>query len=218
MENNSIDIVLDILKNRYAAQYMSDRKVDAKLINDIATAINLAPSSLGVQPYKVLIIENEDLKKKLCSEAAYGQQPVAGCSHLFIFLANKKLTEGNIDKYVTRVVETRGWDKEKAESYKGRLMNFANKVRSGGREKTWAMSQTYIAMSFGLMAAAAAGLDSVPMEGFDKDIAANVLGINTDEYVVNLFMPVGYSVPEKDYLYGAKKVRKNLDDLIEYIK
>jgi nitroreductase len=71
---------------RYAVKQMNGKIVPQEKINTILQAAHLAPSSSGLQPFKIFVITNSDLKAKI-QPVAYGQQQIVGCSHLLFFAA-----------------------------------------------------------------------------------------------------------------------------------
>lgn len=207
---------LETLEWRYACKAMNGEKVDAKIIEDILKAINLAPTSLGLQLFKVFVVENDAVKKQL-RDAAFGQQPVEGCSHLFVFAAKKSVSDQDIKDYVHATTELRNYDEKQSKAVLDKLNSYIyDKMEKN--KLNWSIAQTYIAMSFGLMAAAEAKVDSVPMEGFDKEKANEILSLKDTDYTVTLMMPIGYSDTKNDWMHGEPKVRKDLSEIVEFIK
>ena len=78
--------LLDALQWRYATKKMNGETVPQEKIEQLLEAIRLSPSSSGLQPFRVLVITNPELKAKL-QPACYGQSQVVDCSHLLVFAA-----------------------------------------------------------------------------------------------------------------------------------
>ena len=57
--------LLDALKWRYAVKRMNGAKIPAQTLDTILEATRLAPSSFGLTPYSILVIEDEETRKKL---------------------------------------------------------------------------------------------------------------------------------------------------------
>ena len=55
--------LLDALNWRYAVKRMNGAKIPAEKMNTILEAIRFAPSSFGLTPYQVLVIEDEETRK-----------------------------------------------------------------------------------------------------------------------------------------------------------
>lgn len=100
--------LLDTLKWRYATKkFDPSKKVDQKLVDQIVEAARLAPTSSGLQPFKVIIITNQELKEKIVP-IAFGQQQVADASHLLVFAAWDNYTAERIDHIYNLITTQRG--------------------------------------------------------------------------------------------------------------
>lgn len=208
--------LIDSLKWRYACKAMNGQKVPEHIINDIVTAINLAPTSLGLQLFKVFVIENEDIKKQIRS-VANDQQAIEGCSHLFVFAAQMEVKPTDIKSSVDKLVKLRNYDNEKANSFFNKLSYFVSE-KIGNNQPQWLIYQTYIALGIAIAAVAEARVYSVPIEGFDKNGVDKILGLTEKGYKSTLLLPVGYTDPEQDWMYNQTKVRKDKEQIVEFIK
>jgi hypothetical protein len=85
-----------------------------------------------------------------------------------------------------------------------------------GKLLEWAGKQAYLALGFGIAAAAELGIDSGPMEGFDKDGFKEVLGL--PEYMYpEVLMAVGFRDKEdQNQPEFRKKVRFPKDTLFDF--
>ncbi len=90
--------VLNNLKWRYATKKMNGQKIPAEKLENILEAIQLAPSSIGLQPYTVLVIEDSELKAKI-APAIYNQPQITGGSHVLVFAAWTTISDLSTDKY-----------------------------------------------------------------------------------------------------------------------
>ena len=72
--------LLESLNWRYATKkYDATRKISSIDLEILKEATKLSVSSMGLQPYKVLIVENPELRAKL-QPAAYGQSAITDAS------------------------------------------------------------------------------------------------------------------------------------------
>ncbi len=127
----------------------------------IEYAIINAPSSFGLQPYTVLAVRNQDLKEKL-KAVSFNQPQVSTCSVLYIFCAHTDV-DARAEEYLKRTG---------AEDIRGMLMGFLAAIPD---KTAWAAKQAYIALGFGLAAAAELKIASCPMEGFMPSEVAKIL-------------------------------------------
>lgn len=206
------EVLLEGLNWRYATKaYDATKKISDADWATIESAISLAPSSFGIQPYKFVVITDPDAREKL-KPAAYGQPQITDASHLVAFAYKKTLTEGDIEHFVDRIAEVRGVEKESLADYGNVMKGSAKRAVDGGYVETWNSRQAYIALGFLLQTAALLGIDATPMEGFDAGKVTEILGL-TDHSVVVL-AAVGYRDASKDWLAGLPKVREPLEDIV----
>ena len=205
--------VIEDLKWRYATkQFDASRKISSEDFAIIKESLQLVPSSYGLQPLKYIIVESKELRKKLVP-ASYGQKQVQEASHLIVICSSQKMDEKQIDEYLENVVKTRNVDIATTEGY-GNFMKQTISKMSEHEIKSWNDKQAYIALGQLLHTCANLRIDATPMEGFDANQYAEILGINTEEYKVTLVCPIGYRHND-DEAQHVQKVRKSLDDLFE---
>ena len=61
--------------------------------------------------------------------------------------------------------------------------------------------------------AASRGIDSCPMEGFDRAALNEILGIDWNDRRVALLVPFGYRVKPQ-----PQKIRRSMDDVVKWIE
>lgn len=196
---------------RYATKkYDPLKKVSTEDLNTLKEAIRLCPSSNGLQPYKILIIENPELRGKI-KEAAWGKDSLIEASHLFIFANEIDLEESEIDKYIERVSKTREIPTDKLSGYSAVIKSLIAPL-SNEAKNNWTAKQTYIAMANLLNAAAMLGIDATPMEGFEPKKVNEILGLDKLKLNATLITTVGYRHKDDITQYN-KKVRKKNEEL-----
>lgn len=205
----------DDLNWRHACKGMNGMKVPQEKVDKILEAINLAPTSLGLQAYKVIVIENQELKERIREEAC-PQQPITGCSHLLVFAPYTQITDAYLDEYFDLIRRKRNPEKEWCDNYRKRIEFFIEK--NYNYFEAWVAHQVYIALGIGCVAAANERIDSVSIEGFDKAVLNKILDLPSKHLSAQILLPLGIKDPETDWMNGLPKVRKDLRDLIEVIK
>ncbi|MBV5312486.1 MAG: NAD(P)H-dependent oxidoreductase [Prolixibacteraceae bacterium] len=202
---------LSNLKWRYATKRMNGQKVPAEKLENILEAIQLAPTSIGMQPFTVLVIEDADVKAKI-APAIYNQPQITEGSHVLVFAAWKEYSQENVDKYINHIATLRGIPVESLEG----MQNMVSGSIAGKTPEqllAWNMKQAYIALGTGLVAAAEEQVDATPMEGFDPEALDAALGLAEKGLHSTVIMALGYRDAEKDYLSGAAKVRRSKEEL-----
>ena len=203
--------VLNNLEWRYAAKRMNGQKIPAEKLENILKAIQLAPTSIGLQPFTVFVVEDEKLKAKM-APAIYNQPQITEGSHVLVFAAWKEYSKENVDKYLNNIASVRGIPVDSL----GGLRNMIDGAISGKTPEqllNWNARQAYIALGTGIAAAAEEHVDSTPMEGFNPDALDEVLGLQEKGLRSTVVLALGYRDPGKDYLSSSAKVRRKKEEL-----
>lgn len=204
--------LIDALKWRYATKRMNGEKIPADKLNTILEATRLAPSSFGLTPYRIILVEDEATKKAM-SPHCYNQPQIVESGAILVFANKTEINESTVDEFVAEIAEQRGVPVEALKDYEG-YMKGAITPRSQEDLQVWAAKQTYIALGFALVAAASEEVDATPMEGFNPDGLDEVLGLKALGLHASVILPLGYRDAANDYLSNAKKVRTTADKLI----
>lgn len=196
---------------RYATKkFDATKKVSSEDLNFLKEAIRLSSSSFGLQPYKVLIIENKEIREQL-KPLAWGQTQVTDASHLFVFASEYEMGDLAIDTYLETIATTRAIPLESIAGY-GEFMKSKITPMPSEIKKAWTAKQTYLALANLLNAAAELKIDVTPMEGFESDGFNEVLGLTKLGLTATLIAPIGYR-HEEDATQFLKKVRKSNEEL-----
>lgn len=196
---------------RYATKkFDAAKKVSPEDIATLKEAIRLSSSSYGLQPYKVLIVENPELRAKL-KPAAWNQSQITDASHLIIFANITNIGDAEIDSYVKNIGATRNIPLENIEGYGAFMKSKISTLPLADRNQ-WTAKQTYLAMANLLNAAADLKIDVTPMEGFEHDAVDEILQLKEQGLTVSLIATVGYR-HEEDATQHLKKVRKSNEEL-----
>jgi nitroreductase len=204
--------LLDALKWRYAVKRMNGNKIPEAKLNTILEATKLAPSSFGLTPYNIIVIEDEETRKKL-QPHFYNQPQVGESSALVIFATWNSITEKEVAAYMQEIADERGVPVENLKDFAS-YINGSIKNLTAEQLQIWAAKQTYIALGFTLVAAASEEVDATPMEGFMPDAVDEALGLTALGLHSAVAVTLGYRDAANDYLSGAKKVRRATEKLI----
>lgn len=202
---------LNNLNWRYATKRMNGQKVPAEKLENILDAIQLAPTSLGLQPFSVIVVEDPEVRAKI-APAIYNQPQITEGSHVLVFAAWKEYSAENVQKYLNHIASLRGIPVEALDGMKSMITGSIS-GKTPEQLLTWNMRQAYIALGFGLVAAAVEEVDATPMEGFDPDALDAALGLSEKGLRSTVILTLGYRDAEKDYLNGAAKVRRDKEEL-----
>ncbi|MBW1295523.1 NAD(P)H-dependent oxidoreductase [Aquimarina litoralis] len=207
--------LLQNLEWRYATKkFDSEKKISNSDLESIKTAISLAATSYGLQAYKVLIIEDPEIRKKLQPES-WGQSQIVDASQLVVFCNYTKVDEKVIDDYLKLKADIQELNFDDLKGYgdfmKSKLTELPDDV-----VKAWTAKQTYIGLGNLLAACAELKIDACPMEGFEPEGYDNILNLSEKGLSAAVIATIGYR-SEEDMTQHSKKVRKPMDELFETI-
>ena len=197
--------LLKSLEWRYATKKMNGEKVPQDKLERILEATRLAPSSYGLTPYNVIVVEDQELKQQL-QGAAYGQTQLVDSSAVLVFATWDDITNESVDIYIQETARQRGIGAEMLDEFSG-MIKGTIATMTQEQKISWAQRQAYIGLGVALVAAATEEVDSTPMEGFSPTSVDNILGLGELGLKSVALLPLGYRDSENDYLASLKKVR-----------
>ena len=207
---------MELIKNlkwRYATKHFDPtKKVKNQDLKKLKEAVQLSVSSYGLQLYKVLVVEDKDLREKL-KPASWGQNQITDASHLFIFCNFTNVEDKHVDNYLKLTAESNGISTDSLDGYgdfmKGKISEMEN-----GELENWTRRQTYLALGNLLNACAELKIDACPMEGFESEKYNEILGLTKQNLNTAVIAPIGYRSKNDDTQFRPK-VRKSLAKLFE---
>lgn len=208
MSNHSLH---EALKWRYATnQFDPSKKVSTADLETILTAGDLMPTAYGLQPFRIVVVEDQSTKDSLI-EHSYGQKHVAENSHLLVLAACTDISEEMISEYTNRLEKTRGLPPGSVAGFKdmmvGDLTNRTEEARL-----LWAQKQCYIALGGMMAAASLRKVDNHALEGFNPAAYNEVLGLDSLNLHATVILALGYR-SESDPWQHYAKVRLGVDAL-----
>lgn len=207
--------ILAKLNTRYATKvFDSTKKVSEADMEKLLEAIRLSASSYGLQPYKVLVVEDPKIRAEL-RKVAWDQPQITDASALLVFAVNNETNAKSVDDFISLIAQTRNLSKESLEGYNNMMTGSLQNLNKEQVE-TWVSKQAYIALGFGLVSAAVLGIDTCPMEGFSGDDFDRILNLNKRGLKSKVIMAVGYRSEEDKYQHLAK-VRQKKEDFFVMI-
>jgi nitroreductase len=196
---------------RYATKkFDATKKITTEDLNLLKEAIRLSTSSFGLQLYKVIIVENSELRAKLLP-AAYGQTQIVDASQVIVFASQTSVSDADVDSYLKNISETRGIPVDSLSGFGDYMKGFLSPIPAE-HKAIWMAKQTYLALGNLLNAAAELKIDVTPMEGFDPKQFNEILGLDQLNLNTAVIATIGYR-HEDDATQHYKKVRKSNEDL-----
>jgi nitroreductase / dihydropteridine reductase len=173
--------------------------------------LQLAPSSFGLQPYKILNVASPNLREKL-KPASWNQSQVTEASQFYVLCARTDIDSKLVDDYINLAAKIRGVTTESLQGHTQVMQGFITGMDIENLI-IWAKKQAYIALGFLLDAAAQHGIDACPMEGFDAKAYDEILNLQAKNLTATVACAVGLRASDDAYA-NLKKVRVAKKDLI----
>lgn len=208
--------LIDQLNWRYATkQFDPARKISAQDWAALEEALVLTPSSIGLQPWAFLVIDDPAVRAKLLL-ASYGQPQVVDASHLVVFATKTNYSEIDVDAHIRQAAKVRGVGVEALDGLRTMAMRSVVQGMDETARRNWATNQTYIALGNLVTSAALLGIDAAPMEGFERHRYDDILGLKVRGLTASVIAAVGYR-RESDKYATAPKVRFPREEIVQHV-
>jgi nitroreductase len=199
--------ILEALNFRHACKIFDEnKKISNEDLDYILECARLAPSSFGMEHWRLLVISNSELKEKL-KPLCWNQNQITTCSHLVV-IVGKKSELIPYSEYVKKMFARRDLQEDLYNAY---LDRYAMYLEDKNIE-SWSDAQCHIIASNLANFSAFIECDSCMIGGFDKDEVQELLDIDYQDEFVSLIVALGYrknTPPEK------KRLSK--EEMITYI-
>ena len=196
----------NFLKNfakRYSCKELDEnKKVSLSELNEIVEVFRLSPSMLNIQPWKLFIIEDKNLKKSLQTHSL-NQEQVWTNSHLLVFARKNHID----DEHIFEVI----WQKEKNQAYE--WIKWFMDSMSGLEKEVWAISQVSVALWNVISFLAEKKIDSCPIWLLNRENYDKVLHLNEKWYSTVFALVIWYAKQE----HQTNKKRLEQKYIAEYI-
>jgi nitroreductase len=208
-------VLLNQLNWRYATKrFIPNKDIPEAQWQILETAIQLSPSSYGLQPYRFIVIRDQALREQL-KTAAYKQPQITDASHLVVFASATDLTEKQVDHFIATTAAIRGIPVTALDGYRATILG---DLVNGPRHAfiaDWTKRQSYLALGILLSSAAQLGIDACPMEGFNPAEFDRILGLPAKGLASTVLCTLGFRSAE-DRHATERKVRFPVAELIEH--
>lgn len=186
------------------------REVPSELLESILESGRMSATAFGLQPFRLVKVEDKDLREKLL-EVSYGQRQVVDAPHLFVVCAVTNLDEKYIRRYIENIAKVRGLNVEDLKGYEDSMLGSISYLDQD-QKLAWSARQSYIALGSMLETAALLEVDAGPMEGFETKKVDEILKLSEHNLVSVAYLTLGY---RKDDKYSEmKKVRLPKEEFI----
>lgn len=215
--------VLSAYRFRHACkEFDGTKKISDDDFNYILEVGKLSPSSFGFIPWKFLILQNSEIRQKISPVSWGAKLKLPDASHFIVILSRKTPDLIYNSKYISHIMEDvqklpQNVIDERKKGYENFQKNDFKLLESDRAMFDWGCKQTYIALGNMMTAAALIGIDSCPIEGFNRDNVEEILSeeslLDRTKFGVSCMVAFGYRKKEP-----RPKTRPALQDLIQWIE
>ena len=208
--------IIDSLNWRYATKsFDTTKKVSQADLDEIIETFRLTPSSFGLEPWKLIVIENQELKNEMVAYS-YNQKQVWECSHLLVFTAVKNIDNDYIDSHLDNNTKITRASREDLSWYENVMKAYFSALDENTKEK-WAREQVHIALWNVLNTLAQKWIDSCAIWWFNPKKYDEVLKLSEKWLESVVVLPIWYR-SENDKYSQIPKVRFEKDKVVEIIR
>ena len=206
---------IENLHKRYATkEFDLSKKVTKEDLENIIEVFRLTPSSFGLQPWKLFVVENKEIKQKIM-ENSWNQKQVWENSYLLVFAKKSEINADLVEKYISKTTEVNWIEKSNLDWYKQMILSF---VENTSKEEldTWAREQVFLALGNVMAYLSEKNIDSCAIWGFSKAAVNEILNLKEKGFESVVLLPIGYR-SENDKYASRKKSRFEAEEISEII-
>ncbi len=205
------EIIKD-LNWRYATKsFDTSKKVSQEDMEEIIESFRLTPSSFWLEPWKLIVIENPELKEKL-REHSFGQAQITESSHLLVFARVKTLDDNYVDKFFDNQVKITWASREDLSGYENMIKWYLGNLDETSK-MIWAKEQVNIALGNVMHTLARKKIDSCAIGGFNPSMYDEILGLGEKDLASVVVLPIGYRSADDKYA-EKPKVRFSEEEVV----
>ncbi|WP_294251874.1 NAD(P)H-dependent oxidoreductase [uncultured Chryseobacterium sp.] len=205
--------LIEDLNWRHAVKaYDPEKKVSQEDVYKILESARLAPTSSGLQPFRVIVVENQDLKEEMV-KGALNPEVMRDCSHVLVFAAWDSYSDEKIDKVYDYHTDVRDLPRGRFSSYTDKIKEIYG-AQTPEEHFAHTARQTYIALGLAMAQAAELKIDSTPAEGFSNEVVDEILGLGDLGLKSVSLLYLGYRDEKNDWLSHMKKVRIPMEEFV----
>jgi nitroreductase len=155
--------ITQVLLERRATMHFTDEEVPEEYLNAILSFAGQAPSGYNLQPWRFIVVRDEENRKRL-QKVAYNQPKIAEAPVVIICLGMKEEWKERASE-VFKEGAKRGAGK--LETWEQARDSAIKALTSTQKMDVWVHRHAMIAFTTLMLVAEAYGFDTAPMEGFD---------------------------------------------------
>lgn len=215
--------IVKVSQQRYSAKaYNPERRVPEDIMQQIYEVLRNSPSSVNSQPWHFVVASTPDAKARLAKGVqggyAFNEAKVRDASHVILFCTKVDADAAHLDRILDKEEADGRFADETVRGYSAKSrQHFTNLHRYTYKDlPQWYEKQVYIALGNAMLAAAALGVDSTPMEGIDVGALDAELGLHEKGLSSLVMLSLGYHA-DSDFNANLPKSRLAQEDVFTFL-
>ena len=213
--------ITQAMQTRYATKaFDPNRTIPEQDMTSLLDVMRFAPSSVNVQPWHFIVASTDVGKARVNQGAqgpyAYNAPKVQNASHVVVVCSKIHMDDDYLLSLLEREEQDGRFAKDPSfkQTYHGIRSTFVNLHRYQLKDtQHWMEKQTYLNIGAVLTAAAAMGIDALPMEGFDFPSLDKEFDLPAQNLSAICVIALGYRA-ESDFNAGLPKSRWTIADIV----
>jgi len=184
-----MDVIQAIRERRSINFFETGKDIPESKLKELLEIANLSPSSFNLQPWKVVVVKDNE-RKKVLRKCAFDQPKVEEASAVMIMVADPGALEENVDRMLDSWQKLGYMKPEMRDTYKGMTQNLYG-AEDSLKRKIFAVKNTALFAMNLMLAAKGLGLETHPMDGFDEACIKKEFNIPAEK-IIPMLVAVGY--------------------------
>lgn len=221
--------LLEIASKRKATKNFNDKKLISKEdLNYIFKVINTAPTSMGLEQWRVISLRDKKIKKELLDNFGVNKNKFFDSSDALLFITKSKnwfkpgnkIIQEKVDRMFDSIdnefnIKTSTNEKTKLEHY-----IYSGDHGNNNHDLTeWSKRQAYIASSYAMLSSMEKGINSTPVEGFDSKTNEKLRELNliNENESLSIVVLLGYIDGVEHPTHGKKQLRDKVENKFKIV-
>jgi nitroreductase / dihydropteridine reductase len=212
--------IVEISQKRYTTKhYDNAKKIPNDKVEQLLTVLRNSPSSVNSQPWHFYIIDNDAAKNKILPAIVEMNQPkVTDSSHTIVFCIKTPIDDAHLANLLNQEDKDGRYPSAELKQAQDQGRRHYVKLNSATPEsqQCWESKQAYLALGQLLFAAAAIGIDSTAIEGYDSSKMDEILDLKSKGLKSVVVATLGYRA-ENDINARNPKSRLPKEQLFTFL-
>jgi nitroreductase/dihydropteridine reductase len=211
-------IIEDLQWRHTAKKYDPTKRIPAPDLEIFFEALRLSPSSINSQPWRFIVIDSEEARKRL--DKTFGEKYPFNRPHTFaasqiiLFSYNPRYNRDDYARIIDKeILDNRIQPADREKAFAKFIFAEMN-TDAAGNTAAWTKAQLYIALGNALHTLARLKIDATPLEGIDVPAVNKEFKQELNGYQCDVALAIGYHHPEGDFNAELPKSRREAEEIL----